>query len=230
MSKDSTFKLPSQRQRELLASATIEYSRHVETALPYLTSRGITAEQAYACQYGYVETPQPGHERMQGRLCIPYLTPAGPVSLKFRCIECTGKCEGHIKYDQAAGEGTFLYGVESMLADSDLVCLTEGELDRDVLVHQVGVPAVGVSGATKWQSHWRYCFERFEQVVVFLDGDVERTASDGKKLPPASRVFQNRIAQELDKARFVQLPEGEDVNSIAHSEGPHALRERAGLK
>lgn len=228
MSKDTTFKLPSQRQRELLASATTEYTNHVETALPYLMSRGITADMAERWQLGYVKEPLSSHERFKGYLAIPYITPAGPVAMKFRCISCTGKCEGHPKYDSTRGEGTYLFNAQALTDGPEVVAITEGELDA-ISGEMAGIPTVGISGATKWLSHWEFVFETADLVIVFLDGDEPRVASDGKIIPPASQLFERNVLGKLSNARSVQLPLGEDVNSVVCKFGAGRLREMAGL-
>lgn len=232
MSKDTPFKLPSQRQRELLASATSEYTNHLATALPYLTSRGITAEQAQRWQLGFVQNPVSSHERFQGYLAIPYLTPAGPVAIKFRCINCPDGCEGHPKYDKAKGEGFFLFGVQTLVDAGDTVAICEGELDT-IVANEAGIPALGVASANVWLSHWDFVFEPFERVIVFLDGDppkLPRTNAEGERVLIApSQQLENNVHKHLSNARSVQLPLGEDVNSIVLKEGPQGLRERAGL-
>ena len=76
----------SKSQRELLAKATENYERNLGEALPYLLSRGITEETARMFRLGFVKNPETGHELYQGKLSIPYLTPAGVIDIRFRSL------------------------------------------------------------------------------------------------------------------------------------------------
>ena len=221
MSKDSTFALPSQKRRELLDRATSEYAESVALALPYLEGRGIPADIAERWQLGYVLDPLPGHERFKNYLSIPYLTKAGVTGIKFRCITDHGvddegarlPCEGHPKYDSEAGVGTYLFGAMSFWRNSPFICITEGELDA-IACDVAGLPAVGISGATKWLSHWQFCFEGYEEVIVLADDDKA-----GEKLA-------SNVTSSVYSARVITFPKGEDVNSYLVQHGPQALREK----
>lgn len=219
MSKDLVFALPSPRRRESLESSTAQYAAAVDLALPYLTSRGIDRETAVDWRLGFVEEPAPGHDRFRGWLAIPYVTPAGPVAQKFRCIQ-PHRCNDlpdHHKYDSEQGSGTFLFGVNALRSDSMFVCVTEGELDCVVANDVALLPAVGVSGSTKWRAHWNYIFEGYGDVVVLKDGD---TAGD---------ALARNVTNNVQHARVVAMPDGHDVNSFVLEFGAQALRERAGL-
>lgn len=219
MSKDLAFSLPSAKRRESLASSTAEYAANIELALPYLTSRGIDKATAVAWQLGFVAEPAPGHERFQGWLSIPYLTEAGPVSLKFRCAQ-PHHCQDipdHRKYDSEQGSGTYLFGVRALAADSTFVCVTEGELDCIVANNVALLPSVGVSGTTKWRAHWAYIFEGYADVVVLKDGDA------------AGDALARNVLSAVPHARVAAMPDGHDVNSFVSEFGGPALRERVGL-
>lgn len=210
--------MPSPKRRSLLARAVSEYAECVEIAQDYLTSRGFTAEVVQQWQLGYVLDPLPGHERFKGRLAIPYLTPAGPVKLKFRCLQnhdC--KDEGHPKYDQESSSGTYLYGANDFALDSSFICITEGELDK-LSLSVAGVPSVGIDGANKWLPHWAYCFEGYEEVIVLEDGDE------------AGAKFVRNVTHHLYNTRVITFPEGEDVNSYLVEHGPEALRRKVGIE
>lgn len=219
MSRDLVFSLPSAKRRESLASSVESYAANVDQALPYLMSRGIDRSTAVDWQLGYVQTPAPGHDRFRGWLAIPYLTPAGPVSLKFRCIQ-PHRCNDlpdHHKYDSEQGSGTYLFGVNALRSDSAFMCITEGELDCVVANDVALLPAVGVSGSTKWRQHWNYIFEAFGDVVVLKDGDS------------AGDALARNVTNNVPHARVVNMPDGHDVNSFVCEFGAQALRERAGL-
>ena len=76
----------SNSQRQFLLQATQEYAQHIHKAIDYLTTRGLSVEEAKRFHLGVVENPLPGHEGYKGKLVIPYLTPSGVVDLRFRSI------------------------------------------------------------------------------------------------------------------------------------------------
>jgi len=189
----------------------------VALAKDYLLSRGFDEETIDYWQLGYVFEPLPGHERFKGYLSIPYLTRAGTAALKFRCIraECIEleKCEGHPKYDSEAGGGTYLFGALSFWIDSSFICVTEGELDA-IACGMAGLPAVGISGASKWLKHWQYCFEGYDEVIVLADGDK-----------PGERLASN-VSNACHNARVLTFPAGSDVNAYLVEHGADALRRK----
>lgn len=226
MSREQILKLPSKKRRELLAKAATEYNESLALAETYLRNRGIPIEAADAWKLGVVLDPLPGHEQYKGRLSIPYLTPAGVVDMKFRCIadhrcsdvDCT-------KYLGEMGHQSRLFGALSLQMDSTIMCICEGELDTLCAVQLAGLPAVGINGVNKWKSHYKYLFEGYREVVVFVDGDP-RTSPD--KPSPGER-FGEFVVSKLYNARAVPMPQGEDVNSFLQRHGARALRTRAGL-
>lgn len=217
MSKDSTLKLPSPKRKQLLEQATSEYAESVALALPYLAARGIPEETAARWQLGYVLDPLPGHERFKNYLSVPYLTRNGTVAIKFRCIRCEDGCKGHPKYDGESGAGTFLFGAVQFWADSPFICVTEGELDA-ISCDVAGLPAVGIPGGNNWKSHWSYCFEGYEEVLILQDGFKE-----GDK---ARDRFASNVSESVHTSRVIEFDPGEDTNSFLVKYGPQALREK----
>src|SRR3954466_1079197 len=131
-SKAQTLKLPTKKRREYVAKAVDLYAASLANVTSYLESRGIGSDTAERWQLGYVETPLPGHEDMVGRLAIPYLTPAGPLCIKFRCVEshdCKGT--GCVKYLGEPNENR-LFGVWNFRHDDPVIHICEGELDAVV--------------------------------------------------------------------------------------------------
>jgi hypothetical protein len=216
MSNTSIFTLPGKKRRALLEQATTSYSDCLDLALPYLISRGIPDQVAKEYKLGYVFDPLPGHEDMKGRLAIPYLTLSGTIDMKFRCIKCAS-CDGHPKYMSEAGSQARLFGVLSLQQDSPYLCVCEGELDALCATGIAGLPAVGISGATKWRRHWQYVCEGYQEIIVLRDGD-----NAGKK-------FADHLCNTLYNSRQVSMGEGHDVNSFLAAYGPSALREKAGV-
>jgi DNA primase len=197
-----------------LDTATREYHESVALAKTYLVeTRGFDEEAIDYWQLGYVYEPLPGHERFKGYLSIPYLTKAGCVAIKFRCIKCDGPCENHPKYDSEAGGGTYLFGALSFWVDSPFICVTEGELDA-IACGMAGLPAVGISGASKWLKRWQYCFEGYDEVIVLADGDK-----------PGERLASN-VSNACHNARVLTFPAGSDVNAYLVEHGADALRRK----
>lgn len=192
-------------------------------ALAYLEDRGlgaVTSLQDVTSRYrlGVVLDPVvPEHEQFRGRLCIPYLTQAGVVQMKFRCLEdhsCKEeKCD---KYVGLPGQGARIYNVSALFRAGDTICVCEGELDALVL-DMLGAPAVGIPGAEAWKKHYKYVLNDFTRVVAFCDGD------------DAGRKFGSLLREKV-AAVTVQCPQGMDVNSVYLSPnmGPEWLLHKAG--
>lgn len=224
----------SKKRVALLTQSMATYAAAVGAAecSTYLTRRGIDEETAWDWGLGYVAEPaQKDHEDRVGRLVLPYWTPTGLIGAKYRCIGDHAECKpfGHAKYLTEDGMGTHLYGVGQLKVPSDTIGLTEGEIDAITLT-MAGIPAVAVPGSGGWRREWRHLFEDYEEVLVFLDGDEDKThPQTGKLVEAASKKFARTLERDLPNARTVQMPTDEDVNSVYTREGAHALRERAGI-
>ena len=211
-------------QRAFLVLAAESYHRQLEAsafstdALKYLYERGL-GDFTVRYSLGVVDRPEPGHEQMVGRICIPYLTPAGPVDLKFRCIEphdC--KAEHCPKYLGLEGGGGRLFNARAVLAADNTVVITEGEFDAMAVSAVAGVPAVGYPGTDTWQrgKHFPRVFAGLD-VVVVADGDKPGVS--------AAKV----VAKSIPGSRVVHMPDGDDANSFLVREGAGAFRERIGV-
>lgn len=197
------------RRGTSLEQATTYYERTLHLALPYLESRGITEEIARKYRLGVVERPCSGHERYQGRLSLPYLTPSGVVSLRFRLLDGEGS-----KYLSLPGDKGSLYNVRALFAQSDAIAVTEGELDALIVQEHVGVPAVGLPGVNLWKPLYENLFKDFERVLVVGDGDT------------AGRQMTERLCEVLDNAVPVVMPDGMDCTDLFLAEGVDGLKER----
>lgn len=207
----------SSSARDSLETATTQYELFANEASSYLEQRGIDQALASTHRLGVVSVPVVGHEMFEGRLCIPYLTKAGVVNLKFRCMgEHDCKDQGHAKY-LVGTDHTNIYNVGAFFQDSPVIAITEGEIDAIILDGIVGIPAVGVPGVQNWKSHYERCFMDYEHVYVFADGD------------DAGKEFGKRVSSLIDGTTIVTMPHGTDVNTIYLSEGAEGLRKRAGL-
>jgi DNA primase len=98
----------------------------------------------------------------------------------------------------------------------DFVGVCEGEIDT-VTLNKCGIPAVGVPGVNNWKKHYTRILQDFETVYVFADGDQPGVD------------FAKNLARELATVIVIQMPDGEDVNSVYCKGGPNAIRQRIGL-
>jgi DNA primase len=204
----------SAEQRRFFEQAATTYQNDLlgdTNAQAYLATRRISLADAVTFRLGVVNSPLPGHEAYRGRLCIPYVTPAGVVNLRYRCAashDC--EAEHHPKYLSGEGAGTNLYNVLDLKKDSPFICVAEGEIDT-MSLSLAGLPAVGVPGVDTWQKHFSRCLEDFEVIYAFGDGDK------------AGGKFSNFLARET-RARPIRMPAGEDCNSLYVKGGADALR------
>lgn len=199
-------------QKELLGQAVKKYAASIYQAEDYLRNRGISVEVARLARLGVVVEPEIGHEMFTGRLAIPYITKTGVADLRFRSLNPAVEP----KYMGMTGAETKMYNVLDIERAGDWIAVCEGELDTLTLSACVGIPCVGVPGANSWKKHYTRLLADFERVFVFADGD-----QPGKE-------FANSLARELP-VTIVQLPDGEDVNSVYTKYGSDFIREKAGL-
>jgi len=202
----------SKSQRELLAKATANYEQNLDEILPYLTGRGITEATARMFRLGYVKEPEIGHEPYVGKLSIPYLTPSGPIDLRFRSL---GVDNGP-KYMSRPGATTHIYNIQALQDESEVLAICEGELDT-VVATQAGFNAVGLPGANNWKPFYARVLADWGKIVLLCDGDN------------AGREMAKNLSRELDNVFPVFMPEGSDVNDVYLNEGADGLRKRAGV-
>lgn len=187
----------------------------------YLGERGIEKEAVSSFLLGTVTDPDPLHEPYRGRLCLPFVTPTGVVSLRFRCLEdhdCSVYKKTvdkyHAKYEGIQGDETRLYNVQALHDADTVVGISEGELDG--LVGTIsGIPTVGIPGGNNFKSHYYRLFEDFERVLIFGDGDS------------AGRKFAAELARNIPGGEAKVLPVGLDVSSFVLKEGREAFRQFA---
>jgi DNA primase len=152
----------------------------------YLTRRGISLAIAQAIRLGVVVDPLAGQESFVNRLAIPYLTPTGEEP----------------KYMGMPGTSTRLYNVNALHTAGNFIAVCEGEIDAITLSYSCGIPAVGVPGANAWKPHYGRLLADFETIYVFADGDQPGTD------------FAKSLSKEFNSVIIMQMPEGEDVNSM----------------
>lgn len=213
MSESEPLRPLSGAQREAMKDATDSYAASMTAdAARYLLARGIHQEAATYFKLGVVADPLPGHERFRGFLAIPYLDRAGqPLSMRFRCIaEHEHRAYGHGKYMSMTGEPARVYNVAAIHQADDVIHITEGEFDAQVLTLAAGMPAVAIPGASGWQSHHRRMLAGFSRVWVW--GDPDDAGAD----------FITRVCRSLRTAKGVRLRTG-DVTDTYLTGGATAL-------
>ena len=199
-------------QKELLGKAAAGYAENIYQAEDYLRSRGIPLEVARLASLGVVAEPETGHEAFKGRLSIPYITKTGVVDLRFRSLNPAVEP----KYMGMTGAETKMYNVLDVERASDFIGVCEGELDTITLSACIGIPCVGVPGANSWKKHYTRLLADFERVFVFADGDQPGTE------------FARSLARELP-VTIIQLPDGQDVNSMFVQEGAGYFHQKMDL-
>lgn len=211
--------MPSPRQRTFFEQAAAHYHRQLasDTAVQaYLTSRGISPAAASTFRLGAVRDALVGHEAYEGRLAIPFITPAGVVNFVFRCAiprceRCPLKTEdgGHPKYLADLPERT-IYNVLDLATEGQEIHVTEGELDA-LTLSLAGFPAVGIGGVDGFKPFFKIVLADYQDVYAWGDGDQ------------AGRKFNKKLKTEVG-ARPVAVPKGEDVNAIWCRAGVEGLR------
>lgn len=190
------------------------YAENLYQVEDYLESRGIPLEVAEGFNLGYVAEPySTSHQKFAGRLAIPYMTRAGVYTIRFRSVTDTKP-----KYLSFPKVKVPLYNVHDLFSNSEVLVITEGELDALVCSALVGTPAVGCPGASGWQPHFALAVADFQTVVIAGDGD------------DAGAALVDQLSEELPNSRGVVLPEGHDINSLFLESGEQGVRQVLGLE
>lgn len=148
----------------------------------------------------------PGHEQYKNRLSIPYITRSGVVDIRFRSLDNTEP-----KYLGLTGAETTLFNVNALFTADKYLCVCEGEMDTITMTAKTSHPTIGAPGAASWKQHYTRILEDFDTVLVLADGDE------------AGIEFGKRIQRTSANVRIVQMPEGEDVNSVVKRNGPEFI-------
>jgi DNA primase len=207
--KELVFMKQLQSHRESLTHAAKYYHSALHEAEDYLAERGITMEQATKVRLGVVLEPLTGHEAYVNRLSIPYITRSGVVDLRFRSLDLSEP-----KYMGMAGASTHLYNVSAFFRATTYICICEGEIDTITLDVSCNIPAVGVPGVNNWKKHYSRLLGDFDKVFLFADGDN------------AGAEFGKTLSRELGNLVVVQMPDGEDVNSMYRIHGAEYFRNK----
>lgn len=207
--------VPSNSLRQNLELATKRYENDVGSAASYLSARGIDEEAARRFRLGVVKDPIKGHEGYYGRLAIPYLTPTGVTTFRFRCMrDHICKDSECVKYLGIDGHEPRLYNVLALFQESEHLAIIEGELDA-LTVQLAGVPAVGYQGVDSWKPEFtRAIGYDYPDIIVPADNDDKGQGKAAARY--IARFFGGRV---------VPWPKGHDANSFAQQQGLRAVRD-----
>lgn len=209
-------------QRVLKYHQQLKESPDAELLRNYvIEERKLTRETVERFLLGAVASPETSDEDARGMLAIPYLTPTGPVALRFR--RPPGKESGP-KYWQPPGTELTIFNVQAFFNSDHLIVITEGEIDC-MTVAQCGIPAVGIPGASAWKDHFQPLFEGYDRVIICADND-DKEMKNGEH---AGTKFAARVAKLVPGPEVVRMPSGHDVNSFFGEVGTAGLREYLGV-
>ena len=125
--------------------------------------------------------------------------------------------EGHGKYQSLPGDHPRLFNTEALIVPSPYVAIAEGEFSGWA-VELDGIPAVAVQGVSAWKDHFDRAFAGYEKVFILGDGDE------------AGRKMTEKLAERLPNGVPVELPEGEDPDSLRQKHGDGIIRQLLGLE
>lgn len=206
-------------RRDQLDHATAFYAAQMPPQLlAYLAGRGIDAAAAASTSLGCVLEALPGHEQFTNMLVIPYLADGHTLALKFR----RPPDDDGPKYMGISGQTPRLYGVDALRTGPSVVAIVEGELDAIVMTHAVGVPAVGVPGASTWLKHHPRCFADVDRVIVVCDNDASNEKNPGQALA-------RKVVKDIRGAQIVTPPDNLDVSDWFMAEGRGPIRKAMGV-
>ena len=202
-----------------MEQATARYAANVYSLASYLDARGIGEQAAISARLGLVSDPVVGHERFVGWMSIPYVTPAGPVAMKFRCVsdhDC--KDVGCQRYDAPAGQKARLYGAHTLIQGGEVAAVAEGEFKQIVVHNVLGIPAVSTS-AGAWLDHYPRTLADYGKVLVIADND-----------DPGLKHAKDKVLKSLPQGQLVVPPaEFPKIDDWIASVGPDEVKEAIGL-
>lgn len=196
--------------------AAVRPGNDAHGVLAYLKEHNVSYATAQRYRLGLVDSFVPGDDRFLGMLCIPYCTPSGIVAVKFRRLSGDGP-----KYDAPTGQKPRLYNAAAYFSAGGVIGLAEGELDAIAATEHVGIPTIGIPGASVWHSQrdvWGQVFKDFARVVLFADGD------------DAGKEMAKEIGGSLkDRLTVLQCDPGHDVCSTVAAGQTDELKRRLQL-
>ena len=205
----------------MLGTTAAEYHKQLlspegESLLAYLIQdRALTMETVQRFQLGAVLNPAASNETARGWISIPYLSPTGVLSMRFR--QPPGS-EAPMKYWSPKGTRTRVFNTNALLNPGHWIAICEGEFDT-MAATQAGIPAIGIPGVQQWSGYMRNMLSGFSRVIVLADNDDK-----GQGL-----AFGEKVAEQLEETKIVLAPAGHDVNSTLKEFGVSGLRDKFGI-
>lgn len=219
----------SNSQKTFLGTAMKQYQNDLHQnpeLLDYLTvSRGLSEDSLAEYGLGVVANPLEGHERLAGRISIPYITPSGVVDIRFR--KAPGAGDNVPKYYTLPGSESRIYATTNLLKTENRICIAEGEFEA-IMCSQAGFPCVGLPGAQSWKDYYKRIFAGYEEAVVFADGDRPDDSGRGTGEKFAEKVI-GELAKVSVRGRMVLMEDEGDVNSFIKEHGENVFAEYAKL-
>lgn len=206
---------------EMLAAFGIGWSRPDWHGLEgFLRSKGFASDQAVACGLLVKNDQGRVYDRFRDRIMFPIHDLAGRIiAFGGRSIDSSEPKYINSSETPIYTKGEHLYGLHQArrgIVRDKRALLTEGYLDV-VALHQFGFDqAVGVLGTALTQNQVKRLAGFCSRVDLVFDGDQAGL----KAAVRAAEMFLNQGAQ----CAVITLPEGEDVDSLLHKQGPEALR------
>ncbi len=209
---------PSESHKSWLTKLARQYHEALTPEVrTYLADRALDRDVVDGALLGLVSDPDPAHEQYRGRLSIPFITPTGVVSMRFRCLEEHVCGDGdftdyppHGKYEGPPGEPTHLYNVQALHDATTDIGVAEGELDA-LVATRAGLPTVGCPGASNWKPFYYRLFDDFQHVYVLGDGDS------------AGRKWASGLVPNIPGAVSRVMPTDHDVTSFVVEHGTDAF-------
>lgn len=180
-----------------------------------VSDRALSLDIIKQFQLGAVLDPAASNETVRGWVSIPYMSPTGVLSMRFRRPP---ESDAPMKYWSPKGTATRMFHTNSLLNPGHWIAICEGEFDT-IAATQAGIPAIGIPGVQSWKPYMRHALNGFSRIIVLADND-----DAGQGL-----AFGEMIAEQLEETKIVLAPKGHDVNSVLVEFGAAGLREKFGI-
>jgi DNA primase len=163
------------------------------------------------------EDERASYDRFRGRVIFPIFDRRGrPIAFGGRILG-----EGEPKYLNSPETPLFqkghnLYGWSHAIKDAretGLLCLTEGYMDVIALV-RTGIPAMAPLGTALTESQIEALWRVVPEPVLCFDGDTAGSRAAARAAERALPLLRPGLS-----FRFVQLPKGEDPDSLTRARG-----------
>lgn len=201
--------------------------------IKYLRDHAIEKNLVEKYRLGFVNPAEPADRRYTGWLAIPYMTQAGVVAIKYRCVEDHDHKVHGGKYGQPEGQEPWIFNPQAFFDAEDTIGIAEGEIDAIVATEYLDLPTIGIPGVDNWTANrksWRRTLEDYSTILIFVDGDSPRTDPITGRVHQPGRDMAKAISSDVrGRARLVYCDAGEDVASMVASGRLETLKERAGL-